>query len=136
MSSIERKVLISIIKILMNKDQFDLIKHYQACIEKSTVPFSYKIQFRNGICYMLSIKGATKLSVFIDRKPSFIAIYKIIHLFESHYNCNELKKEYVTIIQNLDKPSIRTTICLEKLFESLLSTHQKSKDDFNTRYVI
>ena len=42
MSSVDGKKLMSIIKIILVKEQFDLMKHYQACIEKSRVPILLK----------------------------------------------------------------------------------------------
>tara|TARA_Y200000002_G_C22678245_1_gene662963 strand:+ start:2371 stop:2628 length:258 start_codon:yes stop_codon:yes gene_type:complete len=85
---------------------------------------------------MLSIIGAKKLDSFLVSKPSFIAIYEIIHLFEKYNNPKELKIKYDNIIQKIEKITLREEVCLNNLFETLFKTHQDSKFNFNKIYII
>lgn len=115
---LERRKLISIIKTLMNKEQFDLIKHYQACIEKSTIPITYKIEIVEGNCKIISSEWCMDLSSFLKENKTFIILYEIINLFKGRVKFSDLDTEFKKIIGEMETPSKRSIICLEQLFRT------------------
>jgi hypothetical protein len=133
MTYFDKKTLISIIKKLMDKEQFDLIKHYQACIEKSTVPLSYKIQFRDRVCYLKSDEGEKPLTLFIKENFTFIVLFHIIGLFEKSIPVKDLDKEYKRILAQLDQPTKRSLICFDQLYRGLYHKYVKAKIEFRKK---
>lgn len=126
----DKKTLISIIKTLMDKERFNLIMHYQACIKKSTVPLSYQILIHDKVCYLKSEEEETPLTLFIKENCTFMVLFQIIVLFEKCIPIKDLEKEYRKILAQLDQPTKRSLICFDQLYKGLYHTHVKAKIEF------
>ena len=133
MTYFDKKILISLIKTLMDKERFNLIKHYQACIKKSTVPLSYQILIHDKVCYLKSEEEETPLTLFIKENCTFMVLFQIIVLFEKCIQVKDLEKEYRKILAQLDQPTKRSLICFDQLYRGLYHKYVKAKIEFRKK---
>lgn len=134
MSTVDGKTLMSIIKTIIVKEQFNLMKHYQACIEKSSVPFSYRVEITRGNCIIISDYEVKNLRVFLNEHKCFITLYQIVALFNGHTPFKKLDEEYERIISSLDKPSLRSLVCFEKFYSNHKNKIIKKMNEYNTKF--
>ena len=134
MSTVDGKTLMSIIKTIIVKEQFDLMKHYQACIEKSSVPFSYRVEITRGNCIIISDYEVKNLRVFLNEHKCFITLYQIVALFNGHTPFKKLDEEYERIISILEKPSLRSLVCFKKLYLTQKEMLIEQMNEYNTKF--
>ena len=134
MSSVDGKTLMSIIKIILVKEQFDLMKHYQACIEKSRVPFSYRVEITRGNCIIISDYGVKNLREFLNEHKCFMTLYQIIALFTGYTSFKNLDRDYKNIISGLDHPSLRSLVCYDKLYTTYKEKFIKNMNECKSKF--